>query len=194
MKITKISYQVKNPERVNIFIDNKYSFSLDLNQLLESKLKSGTEITEQDLKNFQKMSADGKLKMRTLEWLTLRPHSAKELSDYLKRKKVDKEQIEQWTCDFQERGYQNDEQFAIWWARHRRNKNKSSAFIRQELKSKGINDETIAETLSDSSSEKEALAALIAKKRSKYQNDKKLTEYLLRQGYRYSLIKEVLAE
>ena len=35
MKITAIKAQVKNPERVSIFVDDKYSFSLSLDELVE---------------------------------------------------------------------------------------------------------------------------------------------------------------
>jgi hypothetical protein len=33
MKITAIKQQVKNPERVSVFIDEKYEFSLSLDEL-----------------------------------------------------------------------------------------------------------------------------------------------------------------
>lgn len=196
MQITKISQQVKNPERVNVFVDGKYSFSLDLNQVLETKIKTGLEISDNDLKRFQKLSSDGKLKMKTLEWLTLRPHSKKELVDYLKRKKLEPEQIEAWTKDFQRMGYQNDESFTKWWIEQRLNKQKSKRFIVSELRSKGIDGEIINQCFEASTSEAQVLKLLIIKKRklARYQDDKKLTEYLLRQGFSYSLIKDELAE
>ena len=55
-----------------------------------------------------------------------------------------------------------------------------------------IDDALATSTIDD----KSALKELVAKKRLllKYQDDKKLIEYLMRQGYYYSLIKDVLAE
>jgi regulatory protein len=197
MQITKITEQVKNANRASVFVDGKYSFSLNLDQLLETKLKVGTEIDEAKLKELVKLSAIGKLKMRTLEWLMIRPHSAKELADYLKRKKVAPEEIANLLDYFQAHYYQNDTQFAKWWADQRRSKQKSAQFIRFELKTKGVNDEIINEVLqSGGDDDGQTLRDLIAKKRrqAKYQDDRKLTEYLLRQGYRYSLVKEVLGE
>jgi regulatory protein len=197
MTITKIAEQVKNPNRVSIFVDGKYSFSLNLDQLLETKLKVGTEIDEARLKELIKLSQVGKLKMRTLEWLMIRPHSAKELRDYLKRKKVADEEIADLVEYFKARGYQNDEAFAKWWLEQRRAKNKSTAFIKFELKTKGVEDEIIQLVIGeDAVTDKQILKQLIAKKRrqAKYQDPKKLTEFLLRQGYNYSLIRDVLAE
>jgi len=196
MKITRISQQLKNPDRVNIFVDGKYSFSLGLNQVLETNIKANLEINEADLKNFQKISSDGKLKMRALEWLTLRPHSKKELKDYLKRKKLEPDQIEAWVDYFQKMGYQNNENFTRWWIEQRLNKQKSKRFIESELRAKGVDNETINSSFQNSIDEAAILKELINKKRklAKYQDDKKLIEYLLRQGFSYSLIKEVLAE
>jgi regulatory protein len=195
MIVTKISQQLKNIDRANIFIDGKYSFSLNLNQVLETKIKVGLEIDDSDLIIFKKLSSDGKLKMRAIEWLMLRPHSKKELLEYLRRKKLEPEQIEEWTNNFQQMGYQNDENFTKWWIEQRLNKQKSKRFIINELRGKGIDNETIQACFEESPSEQETLKMLINKKRkiSKYQDNKKLTEYLLRQGFSYSLIKEVLA-
>jgi regulatory protein len=197
MKITKISQQIKNENRANIFIDGKYYFSLTVSQLFDSGIKVHDEIDEAKLATFKKMSQDGKLKIRTLEWLMIRPRSQKELHDYLYRKKVDTEDIGLWIKEFQKKSYQNDESFASWWVEQRRSKKRSAKFIKSELRAKGIKSEMIDDALATSLvDDKLALKELVAKKRLllKYQDDKKLIEYLIRQGYYYSLIKEVLAE
>ena len=103
MKITSIKQQVKNDSRVSIFVDGKYSFSLTLDQLLEEKIKKDDEIDESRLKKLKKLSDEGKLKTRSMEWLMNRPHSTKEFSDYLYRKKSDKELITAWTEEFAEK-------------------------------------------------------------------------------------------
>jgi regulatory protein len=195
MRVTKIVEQVKNPNRASIFVDGKYCFSLSLDQLLESRLKTDNEITEEQIKNFKKLSQEGKLKMRTLEWLMIRPHSASELRDYLKRKKLEPEAIKTWAEEFQSKNYQNDTDFTRWWVEQRRSKGRSIMSIKYELRSKGISTEIIDEYLAEQD-DKEILRQLITKKRriAKYKDDKKLTEYLVRQGFRYSLVKELLAE
>ena len=197
MKITKISEQIKNENRVNIFVDGRYNFSLTLNQLLESKLKINDEVSDSRLSELKKLSQLGKLKMRALEWLMLRPRSQKELRDYLYRKKLDSDEAGLWLAEFQKKGYQNDKSFSKWWVEQRRNKKRSSNFIRSELKTKGIQNDLIDEAINESAiDDKLALKELIIKLKSKpkYQDEKKLLEYLIRQGYGYSLIKEVLAE
>ena len=39
MRVSSIKQQVKNPQRVSIFVDGKYSFSLSLDELLREKIK-----------------------------------------------------------------------------------------------------------------------------------------------------------
>jgi regulatory protein len=87
LKITKISLGVKNPHRVNIFINDKYDFSLTLEQLADYKLKEGQVISDEDLERFRHASSLGKLYQNTLEWILLRPRSVKEARDHLRDKK-----------------------------------------------------------------------------------------------------------
>jgi regulatory protein len=197
MKITKLSAQVKNPDRVNVFLDGKYSFSLTIDQVLEYKVKKDLEIDEQDVKKFEKLSLDGKLRQRALEWLMIRPHSEKEVMDYFRRKKVDSEQARAWLDEFISRGYQSDQSFTRWWIDQRRAKQKSQQFIRQELRQKGVDTAIIQSLLLEESvNDKSALLMLIEKKQkqTKYQDSQKLTTYLLRQGYRYSDVVDALAD
>lgn len=199
MTITNIKQQVKNSDRVSIFVDSKYSFSLSLSELLAAKIKVRQEISSVELKKFQQMSSDGKLRMRTLEWLMIRPRSARELKDYLHRKKASEELSEKLILEFQNRGYQNDRAFAVWWVQGRRaSKQRSARYIASELAAKGVAREIVAEVLAENeTTDVDTLRVLVAKKRQSVRytaDEQKLIEYLARQGYSFSLIKEVLAE
>ena len=90
MKITAISAQIKNPNRVNISIDGVYRFSLDISQVVDLNIKIGREINNEELTNLQSESEFGKLYTRGLEYSLLRPHSSKEVKDYLYRKTLSK--------------------------------------------------------------------------------------------------------
>jgi regulatory protein len=194
MQITKISEQIKDKNRANIYIDGKYSFSLTLGQLLDSHLKVGVEIDKKQLNRLKNISQEGKLKARTIEWLMIRPRSSNELQDYLKRKKLGPTAIEFMIREMQAKDYQNDDNFTRWWIEQRVNKNYSTRSIRYELRAKGIQNDTIDKFLQNK--DKETLKTLIVKKRKlkKYQDNNKLIEYLLRQGFNYSDVKVLLAE
>lgn len=197
MIITKISAQKNNPDRVNIFVDSKYSFSLTINQVINEKIKLQQELDGQKIKYFQKISEEGKQKAKALEWLMLRPHSEKEFNEYIFKKKIDKEVAEQWKSDFIKFGYLSDQKFTKFWIDNRKSKSKSNRYIISELKAKGISSELINTSLKDNSiSDDEALKKLITTKRkqSRYQDDANLTRYLISKGFNYSRIKELLAE
>lgn len=195
MTVTAIKAQVKNESRVSIFVDGKYSFSLTLDQLLDEKIKKDDEIDEIRLKYLIKLSDEGKIKQRALEWLMNRPHSERELRDYLYRKKTDKDFINNLVDEFIEKKYLNDVEFARWFAENRRRKNKSNREISTELASKGIDRVTIQSIVTDlEDDESKALKQKIKKLkgRSRYQDEKKLISYLIGKGFRYSDIKEEL--
>ena len=197
MKITSIKQQIKNPERASLFVDGKYSFSLTLNDLVAEKLKINQEITDADLKRLVKLSEDGKLKARVLEWLLNRPRSSRELSDYLYRKKADPDQSEMLTEYFRGKGYLDDEVYAKWLIDMRRRGGKSDRIIRGELAKKGVDRSIVQEVMSQhEGNERALLRQLVEKKRhlSRYKNDEqKFKMFLLRQGFNYDDIKAVLS-
>jgi regulatory protein len=197
MKITSIKQQVKNPERVSIFVDNKYEFSLSLDELVKYKLKNNDELTAADVKKYKKISADGKLRGRSLEWLMNRPHSEREFRDYLYRKKAEPDQIDGLVNEFTDKGYLDNAKFAAWFSELQARRNKSDRQIRAELFKKGINREIADEVLeAGEGQEAERLKALIDKKSklSRYQNDpQKLMQYLVGQGFSWQDVKQALA-
>jgi len=196
MKITAIKQQVKNPERVSIFVDGKYVFSLSLDELVKHKLKNNDELDETDVKKYKKISADGKLRVRALEWLMNRPHSEREFRDYLYRKKTEPEQIDSLVGEFTAKGYLDNAKFAAWFIELQSRRGKSDRAIKAELFKKGIGRELADEVISGSTGdESERLKAVIDKKSrlSRYKNDpQKLAKYLTAQGFSWQEVKQQL--
>ncbi len=197
MIVTKTTAQQRDTNRVNIFIDTKYALSLTLDQLLSEKLKIGRELASADIKRLEKLSQDGKMRAKALEWVLLRPRSAKELKTYLIKKQADTSLQQLILVEFTKKGYQDDAMFARWWIDNRVRKNKSNIAIRSELMQKGISRSIIDSVMPQSESQKDRLRALITQKRSlpKYQADPiKFKKFLLGKGFSYSDIDEVLGE
>jgi regulatory protein len=84
--ITDIKQAVKNENRVNIFVNGKYSFSLDIAQVVDLGIKKGLIITEAQLADYKKASEFGKAYQRALEWVLTRPRSESEVKDHIIRK------------------------------------------------------------------------------------------------------------
>jgi regulatory protein len=197
-KITSIKQQVKNPDRVSIFIDGKYIFSLSLDELVTHKLKNSQELTEAEIKKYKKISEDGKMKARALAWVLGRPHSIREFRDYMFRKKADKDLTESLVEEFSNKKYLNDFKFAEWFLELKARAGKSNRQIQAELFKKGIPRQIVDEVMqTESNDELERLKKLVAKKSksSRYKNDPlKFKQYLARQGFNFDLINQVLKE
>lgn len=195
MKITKVTPAAKTPGRYNIFVDGKYSFSLDELQLVQSGIHSGLDIDEDKLSQFQNESNFGKNYIRAVDLISRRLRSEKEIRDYAKRK--------QWTVDntdrvverLKQRGYLNDRVFAEAFVRSRQNATKySKRRIEQDLRKKGVSGAIIKEVLHDEVNDLEALKKLVAKRAQRYDNPAKLKAYLLRAGFNYDDINRVIAD
>ena len=87
LRITEIRQAVKNENRVNIYVNGKYKFSLDVAQVVELGIKIGRVITAEELAEYKKASEYGKAYQRALEWVLVRPRSVRELREYLRRRR-----------------------------------------------------------------------------------------------------------
>ena len=195
LRITDLRQAVKNENRVNVFVNGKYSFSLDISQVVDFHLKKGLVISEEQLAEYKRASEFGKLYQRTLEWVLMRPRSEKETYDYLYKKvyekKLDKDYINRIIDRLKEKKYLNDETFARYYVENRFvKKGISKKRLRMELMKKGVATGIVDDTLSGRNDEEE-IKKMIIKKRARY-DDEKLTAYLCRQGFDYQLVKDLV--
>ena len=196
--ITDLRQGVKNPDRVNVFVNNRFSFSLDVSQVVDLGVKKGLKISPEQLEEFKRASEFGKLYQRTLEWVLMRPHSERETRDYLYKKiydrKLDKSYIDRIVEKLKARGYLDDRKFAEYYVENRFvKKGVSRKRLSMELMKKGVSSDIISEVFEEGGrDEKEEILKMIRRKRSKYDTDEKLISYLCRQGFSYSLVREVV--
>lgn len=213
VKITAISAQAKDPNRVNISVDGKYRFSLDIYQVADLGVRLGKEYSQEELVNLEQESQFGKLYSRALEYTMLRPHSAKEVRDYLYRKTrttkyrsrtgeiKERQGFSQDLVDrvYQrliEKGHIDDERFARYWVENRNlRKGSSRRKLQAELASKGVDRSIIEQQLEHSGrSDEDELQKVIAKKQARYPDRQKFIAYLARQGFSYDDITAALSE
>lgn len=208
MKITAITAQQKDKSRVNVMVDGKYRFSLDIFQYADLGIKIGKDYTDEELTLLETESQFGKVYGRALEYCLMRPHSSREVKDYLYRKTRDvrtktgemkkgvASEITQRVFDrLVEKGYIDDEKFARYWVENRNlTKGASRRKLQAELRAKGVESGIIERYLAESMrSDEGELEKIIAKKRSRYPDDQKLMQYLARQGFSYDDIKQALS-
>lgn len=214
MKITSLSAGQRDPNRVNVSVDGKYRFSLDISQVVSLGVRVGREYSEQELAELEQESQFGKLYARALEYCLMRPHSAKEVRDYLWRKTratryksrktgeiKERSGVSQAVADrvferLVEKGYVDDQKFARFWIENRnQTKGTSLRKLEAELRSKGVGQSVIGWVLGQTErNDIDELQKIIAKKRSRYPDEQKLMQYLARQGFSYDDIRSTLDE
>lgn len=209
MKITSISVQLRDKDRVNVSVNGKYRFSLDVFQLVDLGIKVGKEYSEAELVALEDESRFGKLYMRALEYCLMRPHSQRELKDYLYRKTRDTRTktgdirkgvsvalTERVFGRLQDKGYIDDNKFAAYWIENRNlRKGSSKRKLSSELSAKGVDRTIIEQFLSETErDDMTELQKIIDKKRPRYDDEQKFMSYLSRQGFSYEDIKAALAQ
>lgn len=195
MKITKIEQQKKRPDRYSVYVNDEFAFGLGESDILRLDLRKGQEISSKELEELENEAEFGKAYDRALSYLDIRPRSSKEIRDYLKRKDYPSSVVSNVLDKLEGAGLVDDMQFARVWVQWRTNaKPRSRLRLIQELKKKGLDNETIDAAIEDIDDETEIqqVEDLIAKHGRRYNSRQKLMAYLSRQGYHYDIIRQAL--
>lgn len=216
-RVSDIREAARDKNRVNVYIDDKFFCSLDIAQVVDLHVKIGRELNDEELEELKRASDFSKFYNRALEFTLMRPHSSKEVRDYLKRKTLDRKVrvknqktgkyktvlkqgydqslVEPVYKRLEERGYIDDRRFAETWVENRNiTKGSSLKKLRLELAQKGISQSIIGEVLAETDRDDVAeLRKIIARKAKKYPDEQKLIQYLMRQGFNYSDILDELS-
>ena len=197
--ITSIRKQKKS-SRVNIFLDGKYGFGIDLDNFVKLGLRVEQGLSVGEIKKIIGKADFQIIYEKFLKFSMLRPRSKKELTDWLKRKKVHESMYRKLFLKLKHLDLIDDEKFAQWWVGQRlRFRAKSVRELSQELYRKGIDKNIIKDVLENSEiDENKAIKKLIEKNKwrwSKYDTataKKKRTEYLLRKGFSWDVVKKAV--
>jgi len=197
--VTKIQPQVKRDGYYNIFVDDAFYCSLSDLQLSLLALKIGQELSTNEKEKILESSAITKTYNRALYYLQFGPRTVSQMRSYLVRKDYNEEYIEVVLEMLIKERYLNDELLARTFVEDRQHfKPRSRRQLNAELRKKGIGLETIELVLSDLEENDQlvAIRTLTEKKmrQTRYQDLTKMTQYLLRQGFLYSDVKQVFSE
>ncbi|MBU3111857.1 recombination regulator RecX [Clostridium lacusfryxellense] len=201
--ITKIEFQKKNKRRVNIFMDDEYAFACDAELVYIHNITKGRVMDKESLENI--VNEDNYIKGKTcaLHFLERSHKSTKQVVDKLAMKEYDEKTIDRVIRFLNDYDFIDDKKFVDMFINEKINsagKNK----IKFDLLKKLIPKELVQEGLSTITNEQQLEVALkLGQKKndtlSKSERDvnkihKKLSDYLLRSGYDYDIIKQVLNE
>ena len=190
-KITAIRTQERRKDRVSVFLDDEYAFSLQ--SILAVGLRRGQELTEEDIRKLQQQDATETTYESALHYLSFRPRSEQEMRRYLLKRGAGDETIEQVLSRLRRAGLINDSEFVRFWVENREMHRPRGAWaLRAELRQKGVGEEEIALALGDLDEEASALnAARQAANRLAHLGEelfrRRLLGYLQRRGFGYEV-------
>jgi regulatory protein len=196
--ITSIKQQ-HDKGRVNVYLDDKFGFGIDLDNFVLLHLKVDQELTEEEIAEIVKKAEFQKTYDKLLRFTMVRPRSEKEISDYFRRKKVHDSMHEKLVEKLKHLELLDDSKFAKWWIDQRANfKPKPKRILIQELRIKGINKEIIDEVLGEEIVDEEKMAReLFEKKAYKWHGlprrlaGQKMSQYLAGKGFSWDVVEKV---
>jgi regulatory protein len=195
-KITALVVQKRNPNRVNVHLDGEFAFGLA--RIVAAWLRVGQELDEEKLKQLQVEDARERAVQQALLFLSYRARSESEIRQNLRKHEMPEEVIEQTLDRLRQDGLANDGLFAQAWVENRSTfRPRSRRMLAMELRQKGLDDEAVSSALEDV--DDEPLAYEAAKKWAPRLKAlewadfrKKLSEFLARRGFSYSVIAPVV--
>lgn len=206
--ITSVTAQAKTRkhlgQRVNVFVDGKYSFALDIQLVEKHNLNPGTVLDAEFLSRLLQEDGDAKATAQALHFMGYRARSVNEVRERLKRDDWPDEVIARVLERLRDQNYLNDENFSAQWVENRSlSRPRGARMLQQELRQKGVARETIDASLPDDEAERDnAVFALQKQLRSKeraWQNleekdrREKAIQFMMRRGFNYGTAKAAWA-
>lgn len=195
--ITKIEVQKRNKERVNIYIDNEYSFSLSNELVYKEGLKTNENIDLEKIKSIAKEDDYIKCKNAALKIVEKSYKSEKELKDKLLLKGYDNLTIDKTLNFLKEYNFLSDTNYVKMYVKDR-SRLQGKKKIKYDLIKKGINDNLIEDEISNIDEDEEREVAynmalkkynVLSKRESdKYKLSQKIYRFLLSKGYDYDIV------
>ena len=110
--ITKIEVQKRNKDRVNVYIDNEYAFSISMELVYKESLKPKMEIDVERLRDIADKEGYLKCKNAALKIIERSYKTEKEVRDKLREKEYTDSQIEKSIEFLKEYNFVNDDSYA----------------------------------------------------------------------------------
>jgi len=194
--ITKIEEQ-KNKNRVNIFIDDSFFCGLEKETALIFCLKTGKEVDIESLNQAIIQSEVKNAFNKSIDYLSIRNHSKKELKDKLLKKGFSKDVIESTLDKLEEYNYIDDEKYTKLFIEQ--NKRYSKLILLNKLLKKGIDREIIDKNLESLIDEDNEFnnCMIVAEKflddtsEMSIKDKQKIFAKLSRRGFKYDVIVKV---
>ncbi len=204
MVITKLE-KGRSGKRINVYIDDKYAFSVERNLICDNKLYEGKAIRKEEVRKIIESDFIQRYFCKILKLISRRPRSEYEIRRYLNKKSLRNKRLDRYIDKIikklVENDYINDLEFAMWWVNSRLEFSPRGRYLLiSELKQRGVSKEIVEKALAKIlTKEKEVeIAKVLGEKKkrilgeiSSIKNKKKFFDFLRRKGFNYDIVLSV---
>lgn len=198
-KITRLVQGKKNPNRVNLYLNDEFAFALSIDEVAKNGLKKGLDLSDDQIARLKDTDETEYVYAKLLNFLSYRPRTVKEVRNRLYKYEVKEVAKQDLLIDkLESKGYLDDLAFAHWFIDSRNtHRPRSPRMLRAELSAKGVGEDIIKSVISEAGDERVSITRLLTKKLGiPAQLDlaarQKIYAYLSRQGFAWDKIKEVV--
>ena len=179
MKITQIEQQKRDKTRVNIYVDYSFYCGLNMEAVVQNRLKIGQEIEKDFLDEIQVESEQQTALNKAVKYISKTMKTEKQIVDYLKGKGYVERVIEFVLGKLKEYNFVDDETFVELYIKQSTN-TKGKKRLQYELKNKGIDEKLVLEKVDEIETDRETALSLAEKFLQKKKNEKNVREKLFR--------------
>lgn len=193
--ISALKAQQKNPNRINVYIDGEYAFSVE--RIVAAWLSIGKTLDQAKIESLKNEDVLERALQTAIRFISYRPRSQQEVEQKLLSKEYAPPVVQQVIEKLQTNGLVGDEQFAQVWIENRTEfRPRSRRLLAMELRQKGISNEIIEQSFDDLGNE-ETLALSAARKyahrlngleREKFRM--RMLGFLARRGFSFEVSRE----
>lgn len=200
--ITRMSPQRASDERVNVFLDDVYAFSLSVQTVTDQAVSVGQHLSHADVSRLLHVDEPARAITAALNLLTHRGRSEHELRQRLRQRGFTQDAIDDTIRRVIDWGYLNDEQFASAWVEQRSSSRpRSRRALQHELREKGVDREIIAAAVESANIDELSDARQLAVEKWRKDRDLPLDKrrqrtagFLARRGYGWDVAGPILKE
>ena len=197
LTVTRLEPQKKNPQRLNVYLDGEFAFGIS--RAAAPWLNEGSQLSPENITDLHLKDQFEGAYQRALNFLSFRIRTEKEIQQNLQKHEISDDVINDVLEKLRGVSLVNDQEFAKEWVDNRNQFHpRGKRALSSELFQKGISGQIIEETLSVLD-ERELAFDCARQKITKMNNleqkkfQEKLSSYLNRRGFPYSMIKEVVS-
>ena len=194
-KITRLSVQEKNRNRVNVYLDGNFAFGLYRDTA--AWLETGQILTDEKIKKLLEKDQQAEVYQKAIDYISYKPRTTQEIQRKLQQAGYEEFLIEDAIKKLSDNGLLNDKNYAEQWVEERLQiKPRSKRALIYELRKKGISNKLIqsaVEDVDDFQSGYEIAGKRLSRYEglSKFEFRKKLGNYLAGKGYTFDVISEI---